>query len=222
MITGERKPLETIIEIVEPFKKICVLGCATCVAVCLAGGEKEAQETATALSLHRKKENKDADITTKTIQRQCEYEFIDEIVDELKEYDLVLSLACGVGVQTIAEKLPDNFVAPGLNTKFMGLPIEQGVWTENCLGCGDCVLDRTYGICPVTRCTKSMLNGPCGGSQDGKCEISKETECGWHLIFERLQKLGKPELMDEIRPPKDWSTSHHGGPRKTVREDVKL
>ncbi len=222
MIVGERKPFEQIFSTLKPFKKVCVLGCGTCVTVCLAGGEKEVQETATALSLFRKKEGEEVEISTKTIQRQCEFEFVDEILEELDDYDVVLSLACGVGVQTMAARLPEKFVLPGLNTKFMGLPLEQGVWQENCLGCGDCVLDKTYGICPITRCTKSMLNGPCGGSQDGKCEISKDTDCGWHLIHERLKKLGKLDIMDPLQPPKDWSTSHHGGPRKIIREDVRL
>jgi ferredoxin len=222
VIVGERKPLEEIFQNLKPFKKVCVLGCGTCVTVCLSGGEKEAQETAAALTLHRKKTGEDVEVSTKTILRQCEYEYIDEIMAELKESDVILSLACGVGVQTLVDKLPEKIVLPGLNTTFFGYPVEQGVWLENCLGCGNCVLDKTQGICPITRCTKSMLNGPCGGSADGKCEIDKELDCGWNLIYDRLQKLGQLDAMTAIQPPKDWSSSHHGGPRKMVREDVRL
>ena len=206
----------------EPFKKVCILGCGTCVAVCLAGGEKEAQETSLALSLYRKKGEKEVEILTKTIQRQCEYEFIDEIQQEIADCDVVLSLACGVGVQTMVERLPEKIILPGLNTQFMGYPLEQGMWRENCLGCGDSVLDLTMGICPIARCSKSMLNGPCGGSQDGKCEVSKDVDCAWHLIYERLVKFDMVDRMDPVQPPKDWSTSHHGGPRTVVREDVRI
>ncbi len=222
MIVGERKPLAEIAEMLEPFRKICILGCGTCVTVCLSGGEKEAVETAAALSLWRQKEGKDVEITTHTLLRQCEYEYIDDFAQKMPECDAILSLACGVGVQTMVARLPEKIILPGLNTQFMGYPLEQGVWTENCLGCGNCVLHLTMGICPITRCSKSMLNGPCGGSQYGKCEVSKDVDCAWHLIYERLSKLGLLERMEAIQPPKDWSTSHHGGPRTIVREDVRL
>lgn len=225
MIIGERKPLEEIFDRIAPFKKIYVLGCETCIAVCLAGGNKEAQETAAAISLYRKEQNQSLEIKAGSIQRQCEYEFVEEIADEIKDYELVLSMACGVGVQTIAEKYPEKFVLPGVNTKFLGLPTEQGVWMENCQACGDCFLDISYGICPITRCSKSMLNGPCGGSSEGVCELSTkdvEIQCGWHLIYERLKNLGKLEKMHEYRGPKDWRASFHGGARKLVKEDVKI
>ena len=116
----------------------------------------------------------------------------------------------------------DKQTLPGLNTTFMGMPVESGVWMENCLGCGSCVLEETMGICPIARCSKSMLNGPCGGSQDGKCEVSKDIDCAWHLIVERMMKFNKLEQLQEVKPPKDWTPSHHGGPRKMIREDVKL
>ncbi len=222
MIVGERKPLAEIAELLEPFRKILVLGCGTCVTVCLAGGEKEAAETASALAMLRKKAGKETEIDTHTMVRQCEYEFIDEEQDKLANYDAILSLACGVGVQTMTTRLPEKVIMPGLNTTFMGYPLEQGVWTENCLGCGDCELGLTMGICPIARCSKSMLNGPCGGSQDEKCEVSKDVDCAWHLIYERLSKVGMAGRMAVIQPPKNWATSHHGGPRTSVREDVRL
>ena len=222
MIVAERKPLSEIMEILAPYQNICVLGCGTCVTVCLAGGQKEAEETASAISIHRKKEGKDVNVEAFTIERQCEYEYVDEVLERLKGYDAILSLACGVGVQTMVTHEPELLVFPGLNTQFMGYPLEQGVWTENCLGCGNCVLHLTQGICPITRCSKSILNGPCGGSQDGKCEISTDVDCAWHLIYERLEKMNKLSTLQEIQPPKDWSTSHHGGPRTIVREDVRI
>ena len=222
MIIAERKPLEQIFEMLAPYKRVCVLGCGTCVTVCMAGGQKEAAELAALIEMHGKKEKRDLSAEAFTIERQCEFEFIDQVADRLKSYDVVLSLACGVGVQTLVERLPELLVLPGLNTKSMGYPVEQGVWVERCLGCGDCVLHLTQGICPITRCAKSLLNGPCGGSAEGKCEIGKETDCAWHLIHDRLKRLGRLSVLAEIQPPKDWSSSHHGGPRTIVREDVKI
>jgi len=222
MIIAERKPLKEITAMSDGEKRVCVLGCGTCVAVCMAGGQKEAAETATLLNIHRKKENISGDVETFTIERQCEYEFIDQVLDRLKEYDLIVSLACGVGVQTIVEHVPDLKVVPGLNTTSMGYPTEQGVWQERCLGCGNCVLHLTMGICPITRCAKSIFNGPCGGSAEGKCELSKDIDCAWQLIHDRLAHFNKLETLKEIQPPRDWSSSHHGGPRTTVREDVTI
>ncbi len=222
MITAERKPLEEIFGMLEPYRRIAVLGCGTCVTVCMAGGQKEAEELAAAISMHRKKEKKEVSVEAFTIERQCEFEMIDQVAERLKGFDAILSLACGVGVQTLVERMPELIVLPGLNTKSMGYPLEQGVWVERCLGCGDCVLHLTQGICPITRCAKSLLNGPCGGSAEGKCEISKDVDCAWHLIHDRLAKLGRLNVLEEIQPPKDWSSSHHGGPRTIVREDVRL
>ncbi len=222
MIIAERKPLEEIAALVAPYKRVCVLGCNTCVAVCMAGGEKEAEETAALLRIRRSKDNTAGEVEAFSIERQCEFEMIDEVLEKLKGYDVILSMACGVGVQTIVEHVPSLRALPGLNTTSMGYPVEQGVWVERCLGCGDCVLHLTMGICPISRCAKSILNGPCGGSAEGKCELGKDVDCAWHLIHERLAAFGRLSDLDGIQPPKNWSTSHHGGNRTTVREDVKI
>ena len=222
MIVAERKPLSEIIKAVAPFEKVLVLGCGECVTVCMAGGDKEAKETAAALAIARKKAGKPLVVTTQTVERQCEFEYLESARKLVEAADVVVSLACGVGIQTMNIHYAEVQTLPGVNTTFMGLPLQQGVWVENCLGCGNCVLEETVGICPIARCSKSMLNGPCGGSQDGKCEVSKETECGWHLIVERMMKFDKLSALEEVKPPKDWATSHSGGPRKMVREDVKL
>ena len=222
MIVGERKPLSEIIKAVEPYEKVLVLGCGECVTVCMAGGDKEARETALAISVARNRAGKPVVADSLTIERQCEFEYLEAARKRIEAADIVVSLACGVGVQTMNMHYADRLTLPGVNTTFMGMPVEQGVWMENCLGCGNCVLEETMGICPIARCSKSMLNGPCGGSQFGKCEVSKDVECGWHLIVERMMKFDKLSALEEVKPPKDWSSSHHGGPRKTIREDVKL
>ena len=114
----------------------------------------------------------------------------------------------------------DKPVLPAINTDFIGVTEKTGVWTERCAQCGNCVLHLTGGICPIARCSKSLLNGPCGGSQDGKCEINPDVDCGWQLIYDRMNRLGQMEKLAEIIPPKDWGTSRDGGPRKIMREDV--
>jgi ferredoxin len=221
MIVGEQKPLEDIKEMVADYEKILILGCGTCVTVCFAGGEKEVGILASALRMATKIDGQKKAFDEATVQRQCEWEFLDAIEDTIKEHDLILSMACGIGVQAIVERLPEAHVAPAINTTFLGLPEEHGLWTERCAACGECVLHRTAGICPIARCAKSLLNGPCGGSQDGECEIDPEVPCAWQLIYDRLKAQGRLDQMIEIIPVKDWSTSRDGGPRRLVREDLR-
>jgi ferredoxin len=222
MIVAEQKPLEEIKDLVADAEKVLVVGCGTCVTVCFAGGEKEAGVLATSLRMASKLDGNAKDVSHVTVQRQCEWEYIDPLKEQIDEADTVLSIGCGIGVQAIAERFPDAVVVPGLNTTFMGLPSEQGVWEERCAACGSCILGLTGGICPIARCAKQLLNGPCGGSQDGKCEINPDTPCAWQLIYDRLKAQDRLHLLMEIQPAKDWSTSRDGGPRKIVREDLRL
>lgn len=221
MITGDRKSLEEIAAMVEGFERVLILGCGTCVTVCMAGGEREAEETALALRLRDRERGVSREIWYANVERQCDEEFLQEAVDHVARADVVVSIACGCGVQHMATVFPDLIVYPGLNTTFMGVSEELGVWSERCLGCGDCVLEKTGGVCPITRCSKSLLNGPCGGSADGVCEVDKTIPCGWQLIHDRLEAIGQLERLDEVLPPKDWSKSHSGGPRVRIREDVR-
>ena len=221
MIVAEQKPLEEIKGMIAGCKKILIVGCGTCTTVCFAGGEKEVGILASALRMARGIEGDPIETVERTVQRQCEPEYVDELQGTIEKFDAVLSLGCGAGVQMLSERFPQALILPGLNTKFIGVTLEQGVWSERCVGCGDCVLDKTAGICPITRCSKSLLNGPCGGSQKGKCEIDPEIDCAWQLIYDRLKALGRLDSLMEIMPPKDWSTGHHGGPRKVVREDLR-
>jgi ferredoxin len=222
MIVAEQKPLEEIKGLIRDAQRVLVVGCGTCVTVCFAGGDKEAGILATSLRMASRLEGDPKDVTHVTVQRQCEWEYLDTIADQVQEADVVLSLGCGVGVQALAERYPEAWVVPGLNTKFLGLPVEHGVWAERCAACGSCILGLTGGICPIARCAKQLLNGPCGGSQDGRCEINPEVPCAWQLIYERLKAQDRLHLLLEIQPPKDWSTSRDGGPRRVVREDLRL
>jgi len=222
MIVAEQKPLDEIKGLLADVGKVLVVGCGTCVTVCFAGGEKEAGILASSLRMATRIDGSPKDVTHVTVQRQCEWEYIDPLADSIREADIVLSIGCGIGVQALAERFPEKVVVPGLNTSFLGLPREQGIWEERCAACGSCILGLTGGICPIARCAKQLLNGPCGGSQDGVCEIGHETPCAWQLIYDRLKAQDRLHLILEIQPPKDWSTSRDGGPRRITREDLRL
>jgi ferredoxin len=222
MIIAEQKSLDEIKTLIGNAEKVLVVGCGTCVTVCFAGGAREAAITATSLRMASKLDGGGKDVSDVTVQRQCEWEYLDQIADQVAEADIVLSLGCGVGVQAIAEHFPEAWVVPGLNTSFMGLPTEQGVWAERCAACGDCILGLTGGICPIARCSKSLLNGPCGGSENGHCEIDPDIPCAWQLIYDRLSSMDKLDVLLELQPPKNWRTSRDGGPRKIIREDLRL
>jgi len=220
MIVADKKPIEEIIKEIETHEKILILGCNECVTVCEAGGKKEVGILASALRMYFLNQGKEVKIDEETLQRQCDHEYLEEIRDRVDQYDAIVSIACGVGVQFTAEKYFSTPVYPGVNTCFMGATEDRGLWTERCQGCGQCILARTGGICPVSRCAKRVMNGPCGGSTDGKCEISKDVICAWRLIVERLKALDRFDDYEELSPIKDWSTDRAGGPRKVIREDV--
>jgi ferredoxin len=222
VIVAEQKPLEEIKNLIADAEKVLIVGCGTCVTVCFAGGAKEAGVLASSLRMSTQLDGQDKDISDVTVQRQCEWEYLDTIADQVAEADVILSIGCGIGVQAIAERYPDKWVVPGLNTTFLGLPTEQGIWEERCAACGSCILGLTGGICPIARCAKQLLNGPCGGSQGGVCEVNPDTLCAWQLIYDRLAAHGKLDLLMEIQPPKDWSASRDGGPRRVVRQDLRL
>jgi ferredoxin len=223
MIKAEQKPVDEILDFLKPHKKILLAGCNACVAVCHAGGEKEVGILASALKMARKKAGQKIEILEDCSTRQCEPEFVQELKEKAEEVEAVLSIACGVGVQTVARMFPDIPVYPGLNTTFMGETDELGVWVERCQACGNCVLHVTGGVCPVARCAKQLLNGPCGGSQDGECEIGNDVPCAWQQIYDRLKAIGQLHRMEEIIPVKKWGNeSRDKGPRTIVREDLKL
>ena len=221
MIVADKKPIEEIIEMISGHKSVLIAGCNECVTVCEAGGKKEVGVLASALRMYFLNNGKDIKIDEVTLERQCDNEYLEEIRDRVDSYDAILSLACGVGVQFMAEKYPTMPSYPGVNTCFLGATEERGLWTERCQACGACILATTGGICPVSRCAKRVFNGPCGGSTQGKCEISKETDCAWQLIVDRLKALGRMDDYETLAPIKDWSTDRAGGPRKVVREDLR-
>ena len=222
MIFAERKPIEEILGRLRGHKKILVVGCATCVAECAAGGEREVETLAPLLRMALKQEGLDVEVVTKTLEKQCEMEFVDAMAEAAAGADAILSLACGIGVQLLAERFQAAAVYPGVNTSALTVREADGLWASRCEACGDCVLGETFGICPTARCSKSLMNGPCGGTRKtGKCEVDADIDCVWKLIVERAEARGQLASLAEVKRTRDWSRSRHGGPKRVVREDLR-
>lgn len=216
MIVAERKPFAEIKEKIKDYKKVLILGCGTCVSVCMAGGEKEVELLATQLRMANKLAGNDVEIGEATVQRQCDREYVEPIVEKAKNYDAILSTACGAGVQFVASMLEPVPVLPALNTRFIGVAEVEGAWAERCRACGNCLLGDYAGICPVTMCSKGLLNGACGGSKNDKCEASQEKDCAWVLIYNRLKKQGKESTIKKFAPPRNFKFQAH--PMRQVNE----
>jgi hypothetical protein len=219
MIVGTQKPFPELWEMVQGFKKVLVLGCNTCVAICHAGGGKEAEIIATMLRMKAAEEGVALEAAHDAVQRQCEPEYFEPILEQARGYDLVLSTACGVGVNFLTQRIGKVPVYPGVNTRSTGRCRRRGLRRAVCR-CGNCILHLTGGICPIARCSKSLMNGPCGGTDKGKCEVSKDIDCAWYLIVERMKELGTLDKLSEIQEPRNWSTSRDGGPRRVVAEHI--
>jgi ferredoxin len=220
MIVAERKPMEEIRNSIAGKKKVLVLGCGGCVTVCLTGGARQADMLASQLSTAARMAGEEIEISVQTPTRQCDHEFIDPLAEAVADAEVVLTLACGVGVQLMAETFPETPILPAVNTTFMGAHTAAGTWSENCRGCGQCVLADTAGICPVARCAKSLVNGACGGTNDGKCEVDPEIDCAWNQIYKRLEARGDLSYLRDLRDPMDWSVSSSGTRRRLVHKEM--
>ena len=221
MITAERKPLAEIKAMIAPYRKILLVGCGTCVAECASGGEKEVSLLASQLRMDARMDGREVEIKEITLDRQCVYEFIDQLTSLIDQYDVVLSLGCGAGVQAVAEVFPKVIKHHALKTTYIGETKEAGLWLENCRACGDCKLGLFAAVCPITRCAKGLLNGPCGGSKGEHCEVDADTPCAWQLIVARLEERARLDFLEQVHPPVDWSKSQGKGRRKILREDQK-
>ncbi len=220
MIVVKQKPIEWILERLEGHRKVVVLGCGSCATVCFGGGEREVEELSCSLQLALGEKDADMEFEGLTCKRLCDWEFVEPMMETLGSADMVVSLGCGAGTNLLAEKLEKTLVIPGVDTLFLGTNFAPDTWHELCASCGECVIDRTFGMCPVARCAKNLLNGPCGGSHEGKCEVSDDTECVWAKIVERARALGRLEELERVVPPKDWSASRDGGQRTLERKGL--
>jgi ferredoxin len=199
---------------------VLIVGCGSCVTVCLSGGAREARELERELSHFRYYKKGPPFFKVATIERQCEFDLVKTFLEIPPDTDAILSLACGAGVQILADVFEPIPVIPALNTTFLGGADEPGVWREKCRGCGQCVLLYTGGICPITRCAKSLLNGPCGGTQGDQCEINPEVPCAWVLIFNRLKKQNNLHLIEDLKVSRDWRPGGAKGPRERRRTGI--
>ena len=220
MIVADRKSLDEILAMVQDNKKILIVGCKGCVTVCNVGGVKEVEILASTIKIARKKDGNDIEIDTRTLERQCDKEYVEQLAETVGDYEAVISMACGVGPQFLSEMYTDQVFYPAVNTTFFGGATQHGVWEERCAGCGTCGIHLFGGLCPVARCAKSLLHGPCGGSANGICEVNKETECIWDSIVNKKMEQGKLEDLMGVKGPKSWRTSRDGGPRRSIREEL--
>jgi len=204
VIVTAQKPLDEILDYLSPYDSVLIAGCDGCTQP--PRGLREARTLAQLLELGGKLRGKNFNLRVTTLPKQCDsYLTLTTLQTQIQGVEAILSLACGLGVQTITQVLPDCPAFPSQNTLFIGSEIrEDSTLEERCAACGDCMLAITGGICPIARCAKSLLNGPCGGSQHGKCEIDPEKDCAWDLIIRRLEKLGRLSALEEVRTPRDF------------------
>jgi ferredoxin len=201
MIITKRKSDEEIDEMTAPFQKLFVVGCGTCATKCMTGGEDQVNELMERLG--------DKVIGHQIVEEPCDKRLnrrdLKEYKEKISEADAIVVMSCGVGVQAISD-YADKVVIPGTDTMFMGETERFGIFHNRCNACGECILDETGGVCPITRCAKGLLNGPCGGFVEGKCEVGGyEEECAWTLIYNRLKDQDRLELFTKFRPPRDFS-----------------
>ena len=204
MIVTIQKPLDEILDSISPYSNILIAGCDGCTQP--PRGLREAKTLSQLLELGGRLRDKNFIFKVITVVKQCDsFLAAYALKPQVDGVEAVLSLACGAGVQTVAELFPDLPVLPAQNTHFIGVEDrEGGILEERCSACGDCLLDLTGGICPVTRCAKGLLNGACGGARNGKCEMDPAKDCAWELIFQRLERQGKLDLLREFRPPRNY------------------
>jgi len=216
MITiTEQKPFEEITTVLSGVETVYLIGCGTCATMLHTGGKSEVLAMKDKLEAAGKKVT--GWMVIPTVCDTLTKEALSENAETIKTADCILVMSCAFGVQTVS-LYSDKPVYPALNTLFIGKEESPGYFIEVCAQCGNCLLAQTAGICPLVRCAKSLLNGPCGGSVEGKCEIDPDIPCAWQLIIDRLTSLGQLDKLEEIEPPRDWSTSHSGGPRKIIIE----
>jgi ferredoxin len=204
MIVAKRKPFDEIMEMLTDHRKVMLVGCGTCVAVCLAGGEKEVAVLTAELDMARKLKGAPIELTATTLERQCDREYLAELDATAGQHDAIVSMACGVGIQFLAERFPQTPVYPAVDTCGLAVNQDVGWYEERCRSCGRCVLAMTGGICPVTLCAKGLYNGPCGGTNRGSCEINADQPCAWNAIYERLKAQGRLDQILELTPAQEW------------------
>ena len=209
MIISESKPLAELEEVLAPFASLFLVGCAACATACKAGGEEEVFRFQEWLA-GKGKETTGSVVIDEACHLMRAARDLRQHAAAVAAADALVVLACGSGIQSISSNT-DKRVVGALNSLFLGNVRRVGQYEEMCSLCGDCILNETAGICPVTNCAKGLLNGPCGGMQDGRCEIDSDLDCAWKLIYERLQRQQRPGVFARRVPPKTWSKRRKPG-----------
>ena len=205
MIITKQKEFKEILKYLEGQTKLFLIGCGECSTTCKTGGEDDIKKIKEALEKEGKAVTGYSVPEAPCIAAKVKMELAKNR-KLIESSDAVLVLACGLGIQSVKENLRvEKPVHVGCDTLFMGAIDAGGAFLERCSACGECVLELTGLICPLTRCPKSLLNGPCGGQDKGKCEVDKDRDCAWILIYNELKKQNKLDLLKEIKPPKDYS-----------------
>jgi ferredoxin len=220
MVGATQKPLEEIFTMIRAYREarrprdflqVLTVGCGGCTSICMAGGQREVLALNEQLTEMARSKKVPVRFASFTVERQCNTQFLEDIEDLVENCDCLLSCACGAGVQNLGDRYPTKPVFPALDTLFLGVDIDTGLYEERCRACKKCMLGLTAGICPLTRCSKGVLNGPCGGTRaDGTCELGNGLPCAWNSIYERLKDQGRAEEILEIRPPMDWQERGQG------------
>ena len=205
MIITQKKPVEELLAMLDGVKKVAIVGCGNCAAACQTGGEKEVLEMKAFL------EEKGFEVVATVVPDECCHKLLVKKDTKILRdcgAEAIVGMACGDGVQTVADniQLP---ISPANNTMFLGQVERVGIFNEYCRMCGDCVLGSTGGICPITKCAKSLVNGPCGGQKNGKCEVCPENDCAWILIYNRLVATGQLDKLFATRPDKGYADVYY-------------
>ncbi len=205
MIITKSKNINNIINQINQ-ESVFVIGCSECATICKTGGENEISKLEKLLT----KQGINV-IGSVILEPAChklnDKRILNKYKKELKDIKQIITLSCGNGAQTISEIFEDKEVISGTDTIFLGQIKHINEFEKKCNLCGNCIIDKYDGLCPITRCPKNMLNGPCGGSIEGKCEIDNNMDCIWHLIYKKLKKKNRLKELREINEPFDWSNS---------------
>jgi ferredoxin len=217
-----QKSLEEILGYLGEGEKVFIVGCGNCATKCKSGGEEQSE------AMQRRLEDNGVKVTGWAVPPNggstCKLSTVQELLtvahkEKVEAADSFVVLACGQAVHTVLDVVDDKLVHPGCDTIFGGETVTDDFITEYCSLCGECIIEYTGGLCPLTLCTKGLLNGPCGGAQNGKCEVDKEQDCGWQLIYDRLRTTGRLELLREYHEPKNYS--RWSKPRSLSLKDAK-
>jgi ferredoxin len=207
MIVSTQKPLDQIVAALQGGNRVFIIGCAKCATVCKAGGEEEVFRMQDALTAEGKEVTGTIviDETCHMLRTARDLRSRHEQVDEA---DFLLVLSCGAGIQSVAAAAEKKVVA-GTDSRFLGNIRRFGQFEQRCSLCGDCRLNDSGGVCPVTVCAKGLLNGPCGGMEDGACEVDRNNRCAWVTIYERLERQERVGRLDDITPARDFALKRH-------------